>query len=372
MSLKPLAGIRVLDFTNFPPGGYCTVMLADLGADVIRVEPPGQKGKPGRIIGQVTLARGKRSLTLDLRNPASVAILNRLVKTVDVVVESAKPGSMEARGFGYPQARALNPKVIWCAISGFGQEGPYADQPGHDLSYTAHSGLLGALTTDLPWHPGAVLAIPAGALMAVIGIQSALLTRATSGEGAFVDISMSESATWLLSGGINPLSEKPFLIPPSPDRRLYACADGRFIAVASAEPRTWAALCDVLDAPELKPNLHSAETAAATTEALARIFATRPAAEWIERLSPSGAAAVLVHNGKELLDDPQVRARGSIVESGGVPVPANPVRVSSPDGETTTTATDAPHTVGQDTVDVLTSAGFSSGEIDDLLTGGIV
>ena len=193
--LEPLAGIRVLDFTAFPPGGSCTVMLADLGAEIIRVESPAQKGKPSLVVGQIALSRGKRSMTLDLRNRASAEVLRRLAATVDVIVENAKPGSMQERGFGYTHARAANPRIIWCAITGFGQSGPYAGHAGHDLSYLAHSGLLGALNPEQPWQPSMSLALQAGAFSAVVGIQAALLQRAQSGEGAFIDVSLSEAAT---------------------------------------------------------------------------------------------------------------------------------------------------------------------------------
>lgn len=370
--LKPLAGIRVLDFTAFPPGGACTVMLADLGADVIRVESPAQKGKPSLVIGQVALSRGKRSITLDLRNPASSEILQRLASSIDVVVENAKPGSMEERGFGYKQARAANPRIIWCAITGFGQSGPYAEHAGHDLSYLAHSGLLGALSAEQPWQPGLPLALQAGALSAVIGIQSALLQRAQSGAGAFIDLSLSEAATWFLTCGINPLSDRPLILPTTPDRRLYACADGRFVAVACAEPRTWGALCDGLNVPELKPNLHKPEPAEATTAALAAIFLTRPAAEWVERLAPAGAAVTIMNHAAQLLDDPHIRARGAVVEVGDTPIPASPIRLSAPDGSQTGTATTAPHTVGEDTNDVLSAAGFSASEIEGLAVAGVI
>jgi alpha-methylacyl-CoA racemase len=372
MSLKPLAGVRVLDFTAFPPGGYCTVLLADLGAEIVRVESPAQKGRPSLVIGQVGLSRGKRSMTLDMRNPAAVSVLQRLAPAFDAAVENAAPGAMESRGFGYAQARAANPRIVWCAMTGFGQEGPYAQHPGHDISYAAHSGLLSALNPDLPWHPAGHLAVPFGALMAVIGIQSALIERARSGLGGYLDISLSESAAWALSGNINPLSAAPLAIPASPDRRLYACGDGRFVAVASAEPRTWGKLCEALGAPELQDALGDRQRAAATTEALAAIFRTRPATEWMERLGPTGAAVAIVNHGDHLLADPQVQARGSVVESAGVPVPANPVRLSSTGGEHTTTVTDAPHTVGQDTEDVLASAGFSGDEIQRLQEAGVV
>lgn len=371
-TLKPLAGIRVLDFTAFPPGGACTVMLADLGAEVIRVEAPAQKGKPSLVIGQVALSRGKRSISLDMRNPAASSILRRLAAGIDVVVENAKPGAMEERGFGYSQARAANPRIVWCAITGFGQDGPYAEHGGHDLSYLAHSGLLGALAPEQPWHPGLSLAIQAGALSAVVAIQAALIERARSGSGGFIDLSLSEAAGWFLTCGINPLSERPFAIPASPDRRLYACSDGRFVAVASAEPRTWNALCDGLGVPELKPHLHKAEHAEATAQALARLFSTRPASEWAQRLTSAGATVTIMNHAAQLLDDPHVRARGSVLDVAGTPVPANPARLTALDGRRTGTATAAPHQVGEDTADVLSGAGFSAEEIAALGKDGVI
>jgi crotonobetainyl-CoA:carnitine CoA-transferase CaiB-like acyl-CoA transferase len=363
VTLSPLAGIRVLDFTAFPPGGACTVMLADLGAEVIRVDAPAQKGKPSLVIGQVALSRGKRSISLDLRSPASNLILRRVASSIDVVVENAKPGTMEERGFGYAQARAANPRMIWCAITGFGQSGPYAEHAGHDLSYLAHSGLLGALSAQQPWHPGLSLSLQAGALSAVVAIQAALIERARSGAGSFIDLSLSEAASWFLTCGINPLSDHPLIMPVSPDRRLYACSDGRFVAVASAEPRTWNALCDGLGVPELKPHLHKAEHAEATTKTLVDIFRARPAAEWVERLASVGAAVTIMNHAAQLVSDPHVRARGSVVEAAGTPVPANPVRLTAPDGRRTSTATAGPHQVGQDTLEVLSAAGFSAEEI---------
>jgi alpha-methylacyl-CoA racemase len=370
--LKPLSGMRVLDFTAFPPGGACSVLLADLGADVVRVESPAQKGKPSLVVGQVALSRGKRSMTLDLRHPAASKVLRRLAASVDVIVENAKPGSMEERGFGYRQARAENPRIVWCAVTGFGQDGPYAGHAGHDLSYLAHSGLLGALSAEQPWHPGLPLALQAGALCAVVGIQAALLRRTQSGEGAFIDLSLSEAATWFLGCGIRPLSERPLILPATPDRRLYACADGRFVAVACSEPRTWGALCDQLGVPQFKPHLHQPEPAAATTEALAALFRTQTAAEWVERLAPAGAAVTVMNHAAQLLDDPQIRARGTVVESAGTPVPANPVRLSTPQGLRTGTATAAPHAVGADTADVLAAAGFSPGEIAALAAEAVI
>jgi alpha-methylacyl-CoA racemase len=217
-----------------------------------------------------------------------------------------------------------------------------------------------------------MLAGPVGALAAVVAIQSALLQRARSGEGAFLDISLSEAAGWFLTSGINPLSEQPYTITATPDRRLYACADGRFVAVTCAEPRTWSALCDGLGVSELKDTLHKAESAGPVTQALAAIFLTQSAEHWVQSLTPTGAAIAIVNRAKEVVQDPHVGARGSVVECAGAMVPASPVRIASRDGQLSGTATDAPRRVGEDTSDVLASAGFTASEIDELDGAGIV
>lgn len=370
--LRPLDGITVLDFTTLPPGAACTVLLADLGADVIRIESPAQKGRPSLIFGQVALSRGKRSITLDMRNPAAAGVLARLVAKADVIVENAMPGAMEKRGFGYSHARAANAAIIWCAVTGFGQDGPYAQYAGHDLSYLAHSGLLAALSDDLPWHPGQGLALPAAALSAAMAIQSALFHRSRSGEGSFLDISLSEAAGWFLTCGINALSASPLVLPTTPDRRLYACADGRFVAVACAEPRTWAALIDGLDLPDLKDELHKPDPAGATTQAIAARFATRPAGDWVQLLAPAGAAVTIVNRGEQVARDEHVIARGSVVTVAGVAVPANPVRMETAYGVSTATSEVAPTLVGHDTEDVLGWAGYSNSEVAELHSANLV
>ena len=372
MALQPLSGLRVLDFTAFPPGAYCALLLADLGAEIIHVEDPAQKGRPSLLFGQMAMSRAKRSIALDQRHADAAEVLCRLVSAVDVVIENARPGAMDQRGFGYSHATAANPKIVWCAITGFGQTGPYAQHAGHDLAYTAHSGLLGALSADPDFHPGAQVSVPLGAMSAVVGIQAALLQRVKYGKGAFVDISLSEAATWSLTGGINPLSQAPMIIPATPDRRTYACADGRQVAVTSAEPRTWNALCEGLGLPELKTLLHRPEEATASTRRLAERFLTRPAAEWVQLLASAGAAVTMVNRGAQLLDDPQIRARGTIAEVEGVPVPVSPVHLRTADGETTAPNLAGAPWVGADTQDILASAGFGADEIAALIAGGIV
>jgi len=372
-AIKPLSGLRVLDLTVLPPGGYCTVQLADLGAEVIRVESPAQAGQRSLVIGQVGLSRGKRSMTLDQRKPAATQVLQRLAQACDVLVENAKPGAMSARGFGYPEAAKTAPRLIWCSITGFGQDGPSAEWAGHDLSYLGHSGLTGVLSPSLPWHAGAMVSVPLGAMMATTGVLAAVLERARTGKGCQIDISLSESSLWLLSGAPGALKPGYGGIAATHDRRLYACADGRFVSVAAAEPRTWAALCEGLGAGDLAEKLKATGAeSAAVAERLAGIFTTKPAAEWVARLGPLGAAVNAVNQGADIAADPQHAARGAVVTVAGQDVPASPLRLVDSEGRRSETATAEPPLVGEHTDAVLGSAGFTSDEIAALRKDAVI
>jgi crotonobetainyl-CoA:carnitine CoA-transferase CaiB-like acyl-CoA transferase len=363
----------VLDLTRMPPGAYCTVGLADLGADVIRIESPSAAGQPSRVVGQLSLGRGKRSATLDLRHERAGEVLLRLAGSADVLVENNPPGDLERRGFGYPQAAARHPRLIWCSITGFGQDGPYAAWPGHDLSYLAQSGLLAALSPDLPWHPSWMLAVPIGASFAMTGIVAALRERDATGKGCQIDISLSEAATWLLGGFDAALSDHPVAVPVDPGRRLYPCGDGKWISVAAAEPRTWKALCEGLGVPELAAELASTDSQREKlTQRLSEIFASRPAAEWLETLGPLGAAVGPVNVGGDVVRDPHNTARAATFEVGGVRVPANPIRMRDTSGARSTTATSEPGLVGEHTDAVLGEAGYGADEIRALHEEGVV
>jgi alpha-methylacyl-CoA racemase len=364
----PLSGVRVLDLTRFPPGGYCTVLLADLGADVCRVQAP--DAGPGML--SVGLARDKRSVGVDLRHAHGTDVLRRLAGWADVLVETERPGTMDERGFGYAAASEELPSLIWCSISGFGQEGPFSRASGHDLSYVAHSGLLAAIDRNLPWYPQTILAIPAAATLATVGIVSALRERDRTGRGCQLDISMSEAATWLLSGTDGELNGSPWGIPDGPDRHLYECADGRWVAVASAEPKPWAALCSSLGVEDLGGTLHQWEDPAGVIERLAGIFRTRPADEWVAELVPKGVAIVCANRGAELQRDPHASARQTLVPVGDVVVPRNPIRVRDSSGERPFAAPSPPSAVGADTRDVLAEAGYSAEEIEQLAATGAI
>ncbi len=367
----PLAGVRVVDITRFPPGAYCTVLLADLGAEVYRIDAPGSNPMAAGV--GVGLSRGKRSIGLDLRHPRGNEVLRRLAAWADVLVENNRPGDMDKRGFGYSHAAIECPRLIWCSITGFGQDGPYATRPGHDLTYTAHSGLLAALGPPLPWQPQTTLAVPLGAMMAATGIAAALVERNRSGRGCQIDVSLAEAATWLLSGNDGELADSSWGIPSGPDRRLYQCRDGAFITVAAAEPRTWAALCGGLELPDLAAEgLPPPDRAEEVTARLAAVFATRPAAEWVQLLGPLNAAIGAVNQGSDVVRDPHVQARGSIIAIAGRSVPGNPIRMRDLEGPRSGSATSPPAEVGSDTVAALVAAGYSDTEIEQLRSDGAI
>jgi len=367
-SSLPLAGVTILDLTKLPPGQYATVLLADLGADVIRVESP-----KGRIFdGFVGLSRGKRSIAVDLRHSRGLEVLRGLAAHADVLIENEKPGAMDERGFGYVHAAVETPRLIWCSVSGFGQTGPYAEWAGHDLSYAAHSGLLHAVNPQLPWSPQQMLPVPVGALMASIGILAALRERDRTGVGTQLDISLSESASWLLAGTDDMLSSASSGVPVGPDRHVYECADGTWVAVASAEPRTWAALVEGLGLADLKDTLHRWDDTSAVTDRIAAEFRKRPADEWVAALGPTGAAVVRVNRGPELAADPQIISRGTFQPVGDVMVARSPIRFRDADGERPVAPTFPPTPVGEHTRAVLAEAGFAAATITELEAGGVV
>lgn len=376
----PLAHLRVLDLSRLQPGAFCTGMLADLGADVLRVEQPGS-GDPLRGIPGAADAynRGKRSMTLDLKHARAPEIIRRLVAEVDVVVESGRPGALAARGIGYEQLSASDPGLVWCAITGFGQDSPYADRAAHDVTFLGYSGLLDLMAgATVPPTPDFVLAVPFGALVAVVGILSALTERAQTGRGRFVDASIVDSATWILGEAVARVAAgQQAGWGQSANRRAYRCADGRLVTLAAAEPRTWAAFCAALDRPDLADRAWGPpdDQAALATE-LEALFASRPAAAWLELLVDANAGFGPVNSVGDLLDDAHVQARGSIVTLDGDPAGARvlrtPVRLRDADGHEAPFAPSAPPASGEHTDDALAAAGYTDDEITALHADGAV
>jgi crotonobetainyl-CoA:carnitine CoA-transferase CaiB-like acyl-CoA transferase len=384
----PLAGVRVLDLTRLLPGGYCTLLLADLGAEVAKVEEPGRgdylRWTPPLVDGEGAmhraLNRGKRSVVVDLKHPDGPDVLKRLAARSDVLVESFRPGVLDRLGLGHETLRREHPQLVTCAITGYGQDGPYRDRVGHDLTYLGYGGVLG-LTGEAerpPVIPAVQIGDLGGGTAAALGIATALLERSRTGRGRFVDVSLLDGVvSWLsihagvyLATGEEPERGRMPLSGGSACYRVYRAGDGRDITVAALEPRFWAALCAALGLPELvgeqfAPPERQREMAERVQEA----FATRSRDEWLAALEPLEACVGPVNTIGEALDDPQVRHRGMVAEVGGVAVgPASPLRF---DGSAGTAIRPAPG-LGEHTTEVLAEVGYSEPEIVALRARGAV
>ena len=341
-----LEGVRVLDFTTLLPGPLATLVLAEAGADVIKIERPG--GDPtrhsppfvdGESVPFAMLNRGKRSIEIDLKKPGAASRILALAQSADVVIEQFRPGVMDRLGVGYEAMRQANPKCIYCAISGYGQRGKRADVAGHDLNYVAEAGLL-AVTSDRhgdPVMPHTQLAdIGAGSYPAVINILLALYRAQTTGTGAFLDVAMTEQTFPFLwqalthgwaTGTMADPSELP-LLGGSPRYGLYATADGRMLALGALEDRFWDNFCELVDLPEaLRDDTLDPE---ATRQGVRDAVAAHPAAYWRPKLRDAKhLCCTLVPSLADAVADPQFAERdifaARVAVGHGSELPAVPV-----------------------------------------------
>jgi alpha-methylacyl-CoA racemase len=386
---RPLEGVRVLDLTRLLPGGYCTLLLADLGADVVKIEEPGRgdyiRWTPplvdGTSAGHRSLNRGKRSVTLNLKQAAGVEVLLRLASGADVLVESFRPGVLDRLGAGWEPLRAANPRLVYCAISGYGQDGPYRDRVGHDINYIGHAGVLSMMGSagGEPVVPALQIGDLAGGGMAAgIGILAALLERDRTGAGRFVDTSMLDGAfSWLsihlgafLVTGEEPRRGELPLSGAYACYRVYRCADDRWLTVGALEPQFWRALVTALGVPELEHEQFSAaERQREIGAELQAIFSSRPRDEWLAELAPLEACVGPVNSVSEALNDPQLVHRSLVANAGGIDVgAASPFRF---DGSQVQDERPAPG-FGEHTDEVLGEAGYSAEEISALRSSGVV
>jgi alpha-methylacyl-CoA racemase len=384
----PLSDVRVLDLSRLLPGPYATLVLADLGARVDKVEDP-QGGDyvrqmPPRLGDEsayfYALHRNKRSLTLDLKNPAGVAAIKRLVRRYDVLVESFRPGVMDKLGLSYAALAAENPALVYCSISGFGQTGPDRLRAGHDVNYLARAGVLGygGPKAGAPAMLGGQMAdICGGSVFAVVGILAALHERARTGQGRHLDISMTDGATsfvhmQLAARLLVGAEDAPLRRGGDPlnggyaGYNVYRAKDGRYLAVGALEPKFLAGFLERLGRSDLLGDAYDlgggADRARAELDAL---FATEPRAHWLALFEGADVCVEPVHEGGEALDDPQLRARGMFVpardEQRGVdvthlrtPLQMGPLPVRPPPE------------LGQHSQEILAEAGFTPQEMGAL------
>ncbi|NYZ14396.1 CoA transferase [Azospirillum sp. RWY-5-1] len=388
-----LAGLVVLDLTRLLPGAFCTQLLADLGAEVIKIEEPG-RGDYNREFPPLAtkesgsfllLNRNKKSVTLNLKTAEGKAVLHQLAAKADILIESFRPGVMDRLGVGYGALSAINERLIYCAISGFGQDGPYARTPGHDLNYMALAGALQLFgkAGEGPIVPGLSIADQGGgSLMAAFGMLAAVLARQHTGKGQFVDVSMTDGlVSWLpyhaadyLFAGVEPKGGERRFLGQAPCYNVFRCADGRHITLGLIEEVFWHRFCDVVGLEDLKgqqwPEGHAAEAQMAR---VADLMAGRTRDEWMALLGPADLPVAPVNTMREAFDDPQLRHRGMLTEmdhpvEGRIPQLGFPIKFSGTPGRLRA----PPPQLGEHTAEVLRGLGYGDADIDALRDAKVV
>lgn len=382
MSAGPLAGVRVLEIASLAPAPFAVTFLADLGAETVRIDRAGAgPALPGLPVGPGDpLGRGRRSVALDLKHPRAAETVLRLVERADVLVEGFRPGVCERLGIGPEPCLARNPRLVYGRLTGWGQDGPWAQRAGHDLTYLAVSGALAPLgPADGPPLPPAnyVADFGGGGMLLAAGVLAALLERERSGAGQVVDAAMAEGAG-LLSAFLHGLRAggawsdrrgENLLDGSAPFYACYACSDGGHVAVAALEPRFFAELLTRLDLdPGRLPAQYDRSGWPLLRATLAEVFAGRPRGHWAELFEGSDACVAPVLTLAEAPDHPQSRARGGFVSVGGVRQPAPAPRLSRTPAPV---PTPAPFP-GEHGDAVLVDWGLEPAEVSELRAAGVV
>jgi crotonobetainyl-CoA:carnitine CoA-transferase CaiB-like acyl-CoA transferase len=386
----PLAGLKILDLTRLLPGPVCTLHLADLGAEVIKIEDTGQ-GDYARTMGLGAapgqdsfffrvVNRNKRGLRLDLKQAAGVEVFLRLAREADAIVESFRPGVVDKLGVGWTAVKAINPRIVYCAITGYGQDGPWRDRAGHDLNYIATSGVLDqiGIADGPPAIPNLQIGdLLGGALTATMGVLAALIGAKATGQGRYVDVSMTDASFAHAYTGLLSVLARGQTLPRGtddltgglPGYSLYRTQDDRYMAVGALEPKFWNVFCAAIGRPELTPyGLARGEEGAHTRRELEALFASRPLAHWAELFDGVDCGVTPVLSFDEAMDQPQLRARGMLVEHAGVRQFALPFKLSDFDFAVRQSAP-AP---GADTDEILRAAGYADQDIEALRAAGVI
>jgi alpha-methylacyl-CoA racemase len=333
---QPLIGIRILDLSRLSPGPYLTQLLADLGAEVIKVETPTTGDYARFIPAQMGLGKmfeminqGKKSVAINFRNPRGREVLMRLTATADVVLESFRPGTTARWKIDYESLRAVKPDLIYCALSGYGQNGPYRNRAGHDLNFTAISGALAlnAVEGQPPTLYGVTVADLSGAMLAGIAILSALMGRQSSGQGTYLDVALLDGVlSWMMPlagaaffGGLPLAGGTLALHGGLACYNIYETADGKYLSLGALEPTFWSDFCRIAG----RNDLLARQFDRTIKDEVAATFKQRTLAAWLESFSAGDSCVEPVISFEEMLSHPQVKARGFVREENGKPVGLN-------------------------------------------------
>lgn len=385
MSNKPLRGVRVLDLSRLLPGPFCTLLLADLGAEVIKVEDV-EGGDYIRAMGPfiggesayfLALNAGKKSAALNLKSPAGLDVFLKMAARADVIVEGFRPGTADRLGIGYQAVKAVNPRIIYCSISGYGQDGPDRDRAGHDLNYIARAGILGLCgrPDGLPAIPPVQIADLSSGMYAAAGILAYLRESERTGQGRFLDIGMMDSAlSWMVmtvaeyaAGERGGRGQLP-LTGKYPCYNVYKTRDGRDVCLAALERKFWESFCRTANREDLLPLQFSERPEDfALIEAL---FSGRSGEEWAKILEDADFCCEVVPSLDEVLDDPQVKHRGLVIEATGNGRAG--IRLGHPLRDRRETEREACPGHGEHTAEVLRELGVTGRELAELETAGVI
>ena len=377
----PLRGIRVVELAGIGPGPFAAMVLSDLGADVVRVDRAGYVPPAGARLqpGQDVLSRGRRSVGIDLKNPAGVGAVLRLVETADVLLEGFRPGVAERLGLGPDTCLQRNPRLVYGRMTGWGQDGPWAPRAGHDLNYIALAGALhpiGPAAAPPPVPLNFIGDFGGGGMLLALGVACALVERATSDAGQVVDAAMVDGAalqTAMFHGMIAmgmwaPEREANLLDGAAPFYRCYECADGGYVAVGALEPQFYAELLARLELDPAQWPQNDKDAWPGQTLKLTEIFAARSRDEWAALFDGADACVAPVLTLSEARDHPHMAARATFVEAFDTPQPAPAPRFSRTPGA----VAGPPVLPGQHTDEILAEAGFSADEVSALRAASAV
>jgi alpha-methylacyl-CoA racemase len=372
--------VRVLEVAGIGPGPFCAMVLADLGADVIRIDRPTGTGRDPDSARFDILARGRRSIAVDLKRPSGIEVVLRLVERSDALLGGFRPGVAERLGIGPTPCLERNPGLVYGRMTGWGQDGPLAQAAGHDLTYAAVAGALAHIgrVGQPPTPPLNLVAdFGGGGMLLALGLVAGLLHARTTGDGQVVDAAMVDGTALLMApfygasamGFWSDERGTNLLDSGAPYYDVYRCADGLELGVAAIEPKFFAALLEVLGLESTEvPDQDDRDRWPELRRLIAAAIAGRPRAEWLARAEGTDACVAPVLTMREAVQHPHVRARRTIVERDGVPQPAPAPRFSA----TPASLDRGPCVPGQHTDEVLSDAGFSDAEVDGLRRAGAV